>query len=70
MSKKPDSVTNTNTTADLFRNNIVPFIKKYINIKNNIMNNNVPPAKANANNAPRINNGIPIYCIINGKNVV
>jgi len=30
MSKKQDSITNTNTTADLFRNNIVPFIKSSI----------------------------------------
>ena len=49
--------------------NIVPFMKKYMNIQNNIENNNVPPAKASANNIPRINNGIPIYCITNGRNV-
>ncbi len=49
--------------------NIVPFIKKNINTKNSTANSIVPPAKDNANNIPNANNGIPIYCIINGKNV-
>ena len=52
-----------------FEVNIVPFIKKYITTKNNIVNSRVPPANATANMIPRINNGIAIYCNINGKNV-
>ena len=47
---------------------MVPFIKKNINTKNNIVNSNVPPANATASKIPRTNNGIPIYCTTNGTN--
>ncbi len=50
-----------------YETNIVYFIKKYRNTKNTIVINNVPPAKATAINRPKTNNGIAIYCIINGK---
>ena len=33
-----------------------------------MVNTTVPPANAIANNIPKKNKGIPIYCITNGKN--
>ena len=48
---------------------MVPFIKKYMNIKNIIVNSSVPPANPIANIIPKTNSGIPMYCITNGKNV-
>ena len=45
-------------------------MKKNIIRKNTIVNNIVPPANANANNTPKANIGIPIYCTKNGTNVV
>ena len=52
-----------------FELNIVPFINIYILIQNITIKSIVPPANANANNTPNANNGIPIYCRINGISV-